>query len=314
MIRRILAPVLSIPGMIRLAAVLRALRPDVYHSPYYVYPPVAGASVVVTVFDLIPERLASPPTPVERARRIIYRLALGTGARRARRIIVPSAACGADLTCRHGTRERQVVRIPLGVEPAFRPVDRTSIVHLRKRFDLPPRFILLVGVNKPHKNHAGLVRALALLPHDVALVVAGPHDRRFPDAREIADHLGVTDRVFALGPVASVDLPTLYAAADAFAFPSFDEGFGLPPLEAMACGTPVACARAGSLPEVVGESAVLFDPHDPSDIAAALRRILDDELTSQHYRRAGLERAATFRWEDVAAATWRVYRDAWSAP
>jgi alpha-1,3-rhamnosyl/mannosyltransferase len=296
------------------AGVLHTLRPDVYHSPYYVYPPITGGRVVVTVFDLIPEQLAAPTTPRDRARRAIYRLTLGWGARRATRIIVPSAACGADLERLHGARAKQVVRIPLGVDPTFQPVDRKSIVHVTERFDLPPRFILTVGVNKPHKNHAGLVQALKFLPSDVALVVAGPRDRRFPDARDIAAPLGVANRVVTLGAVPSADLPALYAAADAFAFPSFDEGFGLPPVEAMACGTPVACARTGSLPEVVGEAAILFDPYRPFDIAVALRTLLDDDASRRHFRRAGLERATTFRWEDVAAATWRVYWDVCSGP
>jgi alpha-1,3-rhamnosyl/mannosyltransferase len=308
----IAAPIFSIPGLIRTAAALRALQPDVYHSPYYLYPPPFGARAVVTVFDLIPETSRLRSTTVERLRRLVYRLTVASGTHRATRIIVPSAACAADLRRLHGASDGQIVQVPLGVDPAFRPVDRTSIVHLRERFCLPSRVILTVGVNKPHKNLAGLVRALEFLPRDVALVVAGPRDHRYPDAREIAEHRGLGDRVVSLGMVASADLPSLYAAADVFAFPSFDEGFGLPPLEAMACGTPVACSGAGSLPDVVGQAAVLFDPTDPSDIAASLRPLLDDERLRQQYRGAGFARAATFKWESVAKATWRVYWDAWS--
>jgi alpha-1,3-rhamnosyl/mannosyltransferase len=171
---------------------------------------------------------------------------------------------------------------------------------------------LTIGVNKPHKNHRRLVEAFCstIIPRDVHLVVAGPHDPRYPGAAVYAQRLGIADRVVELGPVDEDDLSALYTAADAMAFPSLDEGFGLPPLEAMACGTPVACSWAGSLPEVVGDAARLFDPLDPVAIARAIAVVVGDDGERRRLRVAGLARGAESSWSHAAGATWRVYREA----
>jgi glycosyltransferase involved in cell wall biosynthesis len=144
---------------------------------------------------------------------------------------------------------------------------------------------------------------------DVALVLAGPLDPRFPQGNALARRHGVEDRVTVLGEVPASDLPALYSAAAAFAFPSFEEGFGLPPLEAMACGTPVVCSAASALPEVVGDAALLVDPADASAIAVALRRVLDDASLRERLIESGLARVARLRWPPIAAATWQVYRE-----
>ncbi|MCB0051701.1 MAG: glycosyltransferase family 4 protein, partial [Caldilinea sp.] len=140
------------------------------------------------------------------------------------------------------------------------------------------------------------------------LVIAGAWDTRYPEARELATRLALTDRVRFLGPVNDADLPGLYSAATVFVFPSRYEGFGFPVLEAMACGTPVACSNVSSLPEVGGDAVSYFDPLLPSTIAAQLIRLLESDSLRQKSATEGVARSLEFTWEQAAAATIVLYR------
>jgi alpha-1,3-rhamnosyl/mannosyltransferase len=184
---------------------------------------------------------------------------------------------------------------------------------VRRRYEVPQAFILYVGINKPHKNLARLVAAFAQLAvqiPDVALVLAGRPDPRYDDAQRAVTEFGIAGRVRFIGDVAQADLPALYSSAACFAFPSLYEGFGLPVLEAMACGTPVVCSNAGSLPEVVGDAAIQVPPQDVHALAAALMVILQDGRLWTRLHRAGLVRAQAFTWERTARETLRVYEAA----
>jgi glycosyltransferase involved in cell wall biosynthesis len=148
----------------------------------------------------------------------------------------------------------------------------------------------------------------ALPPKAPLLLIAGPWDARHPDARQAAQQLGVSERVRFLGIVDDKDLPALYSGALAFVFPSLYEGFGLPALEAMACGAPVACSNASSLPEVVGDAALLFDPSDVRALTEAMQRLIEDAALRQRLSERGLRRAGTFSWQRNASATLSIYR------
>ncbi len=182
------------------------------------------------------------------------------------------------------------------------------------RFSLPRDYLLYLGSNKPHKNLVRLVEAWRIVvasgvqAADVPLVIAGAWDARYPEARQRVDTLGLADRVLFLGPVADADLPALYAGARAFVFPSLYEGFGLPVLEAMACGAPVICADGSSLPEVAGEAALLVDARDVEALATAIRRVLADADLAGELRRRGVQQAARFSWAQTAQRTLEVYR------
>jgi len=169
-----------------------------------------------------------------------------------------------------------------------------------------------VGARRPSKNLARLVRAFGRLCNQVeyALVLAGPPDPCFPDeALMIARELGLEGRVVFPGFVAEEDLPTLYSLADLFVFPSLAEGFGLPPLEAMACGTPVVVSNIPPLVEVVGRAGLTVDPYSVEQLAAAMLRVLTDPALREELRNRGLRRAAQFTWETAARKTLAVYND-----
>jgi glycosyltransferase involved in cell wall biosynthesis len=330
----------AIPRVLRSFHVRRASSPassaqlpasSLYHSPYIAMPYWPGIPALLTVYDLIPVRY--PAYSSSRARffiRWMTRLAL----RAARHVIAISEFTRRDFMAEFGLRPEQITAIPLAADPAFQPQPPVAIAAVRARYGLPERFVLYLGSNKPHKNLARLVEAWQIADSKWqmaigSLVIAGAWDERYPEARELADSSGLKTSTendqhpvssnqppVWLGPVPEADLPALYSAAAAFVFPSLYEGFGLPVLEAMACGTPVICSNTSSLPEVTGDpsagsgqaAALLVDPLDTAAIADAIRRVLTDDNLRADLRYRGLAQAARFTWTQAAAATLAVYR------
>jgi glycosyltransferase involved in cell wall biosynthesis len=182
------------------------------------------------------------------------------------------------------------------------------VQRVRAKFDLPDRFVLYLGINKPHKNLVALVEAWAQVETDAPLVIAGAWDERYTQVKERAAALGLGARVRFLGPVSNDDQPALYAAATVFVFPSVYEGFGLPVIEAMACGTAVACSSSSSLLEVAREAGMLFNPSQREEIIEVLSRLLSDEVLRDRLQLQGLEKAERYKWEGTAAKTIAIYR------
>ena len=293
-----------VPRLLRGQAASAA--PALYHSPYYLMPYRPGLPTVLTFYDLIPLRF---PAYVSGRARLLFRVTMQLALHTAQRIVAISEASRRDLLATFRMASEGVTTTPLAPDPRFCPQSAATVADLRTRYGLPGDFLLYVGINKPHKNLVELVKAYAALPASSApLVIAGAWDARYPEAKQAAAALKLTERVRFLGPVTEVDLPALYAAATAFIFPSRYEGFGLPVLEAMACGTPVACSNVSSLPEVAGTAALLFDPSDVAAITAALGRLLDDATLRADLRARGLTQAERFTWKQTAAATLAVYR------
>ena len=294
-------------------------------------PYLPGVPTLLTVYDLIPLRYPAYSSP--RARffsRWMTRLALRT----ARHVIAISEFTRRDFMAEFGLQSDQITTIPLAAGPAFQPQPPEAIAAVRVRYDLPERFVLYLGSNKPHKNLTRLVEAWQMADGrwqiaNCKLVIAGAWDDRYPEARELATSSGMKTSTengqhpvssnqlpVWLGPVLEADLPALYSAATAFVFPSLYEGFGLPVLEAMACGTPVVCSDTSSLPEVAGDpsagsgpsAALLINPLDTAALAETLRLILTDDGLQAELRRRGLIQAARFTWQQTAAATLAIYR------
>lgn len=303
-------PTFHLREQTELPRLIRSFRPDVVHLPYNIRPYRLGLPNVLTLFDVIPRRFpADYPLRTRWTIELVQRLAL----RSTNRFVAISRAAAADFSTLYGVPPAAITVTPLAADPQFVPQPAAVVAALRERWRLPDRYLLYLGSNKPHKNLPRLIRAFAaaaLQSPETGLVVAGAWDPRNPEARQLVRDLGLEDAVRFLPNVPNADLPALYAGATAFVFPSLYEGFGLPVLEAMACGAPVACSNTSSLPEVAGEAAVLFDPTDVQAMATAIIRLLGDEGLRGQLRERGLQRASSFTWQRTAELTLRAYRQA----
>ncbi len=284
---------------------------DLVHVPYLRIPAHCSCPVVATVHDLAEFRTPGHYTLLRRAYR---RYVLRWLARRAAHIVTISENSKRDIHELYGIPRERISAVYAGVGPEFRLLGRERCgKQLAARYGLQGPFILYVGaLEHPNKNLVRLIRAFARLRelgfrgHNLVVVGAG---RGNPRAIYRAVHEeGLEDNIRFLGYVPYADLPLLYNAADVFVYPSLYEGFGLPPVEAMACGLPVACANASSLPEVVGRAAALFDPHDVDDIARTVAALLASESLRDDYAEAGLRQAGRYSWEMAARKTLAVYR------
>lgn len=290
-----------------------AERARLSHFNYYVRPLRAPRPSITSIYDAIsfvyPQYIASFKT------RLMIGLAHRLAVSASNAVITISHSAADDLTRFFPALKGRIYVTPLAADDSYCPQPDAEQARVRAKFNLPSAFTLYLASNKPHKNLERLVEAWHLICTQRSalgtqhLVIAGHQDPRFPQAKLLAEKLGIAHKVQFIGDVPSADMAALYSACDLFVFPSLYEGFGLTPLEAMACGAAVACANTSSLPEVVGEAALLFDPTQPHDIAAACHRILSDENLRQSLKTRSLAQAKRFTWANTAAQTLAIYRD-----
>ena len=292
-----------------LPRLLRHLGADLYHSAYFLMPyaPLPeGVPTLLTVYDLIP--LLLPQQSTLRAR-LLVRWAARLALRAAQRVLAISEATRRDFLTHFRLQPEKIQAIPLAADPAFQLQSPERVAAARVCYHLPERYLLYLGSNKPHKNLERLVEAWAFLqPQPMPLVIAGAWDDRYPEARRRASALSLAGQIHWLGSLPEADLPALYSGALLFVFPSLYEGFGLPVLEAMACGTPIVCSNSSSLPEVAGDAALLTDPSDSEKLAKAIHTALEDEHLRQDLRERGLRRAQDFSWSRTAQLSLETYR------
>ncbi|MCS7051142.1 MAG: glycosyltransferase family 4 protein, partial [Thermomicrobium sp.] len=277
------------------------------HGPVNVVPLAGGRPTVVTVHDLA---FLHFPTHYPASKRWYLQLMTGASVRRARMVIAVSEATRRDVVQAYGVTPERVVVVPNGIDPHWCRVPDEELARWRDRNGVPERFILFVGTLQPRKNLVTLLEAYARLGPDFSwplFVVGAPGWLESPIYRRV-EELGLTGRVRFVGYAPPEELRAWYSAATLFVYPSVYEGFGLPVLEAMACGVPVIAADRSALPEVAGEAAVLADPTDPQALATAMRSLADDEALRRALARAGQERARAFSWERTARETAAVYR------
>lgn len=292
---------------------LRRERLDLLHFPHFNVPLGYRRPFVVTIHDLTRFRF-----PGARHRdpfhQWAYQLVFRAAVTRARAIIAVSDTTARELAARFPSVRGALRVIAEGVEEQFRPAqgadEEARDRALLARRGVRPPYLLYVGLWLQHKNLPGLLRTFRLLRrsgYHGALVITGEGRPWDEDVRGLATAEGVSDRVILPGQVPEELLPALYRQADLFLFPSFLEGFGLPPLEAMACGTPVVAARAGSLPEVLGDAALFGDPHNPAQLADAARLLLSDRELRGRLVALGRARVSRFRWGVCARETLAMY-------
>ncbi len=274
---------------------------DVFHSPDFTLPPVSPRTrTLLTVHDL--SFVRDPDSAVDVLRAYLNRVVPRSVAR-ADHVLADSHATRADLIDLYNTPPEKISVLYSGVNDSFRPVtDPAALAKVRLRYTLGDGpFILAVGTLQPRKNYERLIQAFAQLPHpDLRLVIAGGRGWLFDAIFAEVERLGLRERVLFPGFVADSDLPALYTAARVFAYPSLYEGFGLPILEAFACGTPVVTSTASSLPEVAGDAALLVPPTDVDALAAALdQAVIDETLRAGLLHRASMQ-LKLFSWQKSA--------------
>jgi glycosyltransferase involved in cell wall biosynthesis len=291
---------------------LRRDRPDVLHVQY-TGPVFSVAPLVVSVHDV---SYLECPEYFTRFRSAQLRLTVRRTVRRAARVLTPSEFSRRAILKHYKLDEDKVVVIPNAVSSRFRPIDRdVARAAVRRNFGIRGPIVLTVGDLQPRKNHLGLLRAFEEVLHaqpnlQHELVFVGKETWYSKEFHKAVQRSSVKDRVHFTGFVEDQDLVQLYGASDLFVFPSFYEGFGLPILEAMACGRAVACSNTTAMPEVANASAILFDPRSTQEMARAMIDVLVDPELRVRLERLGLHRAAMFSWRRAAEQTMDVYYDA----
>lgn len=307
-----LLPALLTLGNVLLSEATHRLKLDILHDPNGIAPflgPALGTKRIVTIHDAF--AYVHPETH-NRLDNWRYLWMLPATARQANAVITVSGRSRQDIQQLMRMPAERLHVIPEGVDTTFKPLPHTAARQaILAHYGIKSPYLLYVGGINARKNIAGLFEAYARVRDQhpgVSLVVAGKRQWQTGEIDTTLRRFNLENDVVFTGYVADGDLPALYSAAEAFVFPSLYEGFGLPPLEAMACGTPVITSNTSSLPEVVGDAAITVDPYDVDALAAAITRVLSDAELRAELRARGLARAAQFTWERAARETLDVYR------
>src|SRR5579884_457505 len=306
----------SVREQVELPRILQSHKVDLLHSPHFLLPLVRQCPGVATIHDVI--YLACPQDLPSRIGRTYYKLMMQACSRMATRIITDSEYSKTDIVrYLHADPDRIEVIYP-GVDPVIRRItDAEKLEAVQRKYGIEYDYILCVGIYKPRKNHAGLLRAFHQFlasGGQAQLVIAGPMGDGEAELRRLAETLGIARQVKFTGFVDEADLPALYSAAQVCVCPSLYEGFGFTVLEAMACGVPVVCSSATSLPEVAGDAALYFNPQDEAELARALDKVFTDSALRAALIEKGRENLLRFSWNKTAAQTMAVYYRALQMP
>ncbi len=294
--------------LVGLPALLRIYQVDLFHGTNYCVPVFAPCPTVVTIHDLsiFTQSQTHEEINVKRGKRRMPIMA-----RRATAIIAPSEWTKREIIERLRIRPEKVRVIHEAAREGMMPLRPELCRDVLDKHRVRRPYLLYVGTIEPRKNLTALIRAydelLRATPHHPQLVLCGGRGWLCDEVFKLVEDLKLEGQVRFTGYVEDTDLPALYSAAEAFVYPSLYEGFGLPPLEAMACGAPVITSNVSSLPEVVGTAGLMHDPNDHRALAQMIAKLLDDETAREHFRRTGLRQAARFSWERAAHETQSLY-------
>lgn len=296
------SPYYSIREQIELPRILREQKVDLLHSPHFVLPLFRPCPAITTIHDVI--YLACPQDLPSKLGRAYYAAMMHAAARSANRIVTDSNFSKKEIVRYLRINPEKIDVIYCGVDPAFSRISDNRILRLvREKFDIDRDYILYTSIYKQRKNHAGLLRAfkeIMLAGVDAQLVIAGPMNEGERCLQELVEELGLQRSVVFTGQIPDSDLCALYSAARVYACPSLYEGFGFTILEAMACGVPVVCSQAASLPEVGGDAALYANAKNPEEFGNALYRAFTDDLLRLELVERGLENIKRFGWQQAA--------------
>jgi glycosyltransferase involved in cell wall biosynthesis len=308
------APHYSLAEQLRFLWKIWLSRVDLMHFTHFNAPILYRGQSVVTIHDLT---LSFYPGKKMNSwfYRKAYNLVLHNAVKHAKKIIAVSQNTKKDLIEVAKTEPSKIEVVYEGVAGNFCPrPDKEDIEELLKKYSITKEYMLYTGVWRSHKNLVNMIKAFALLCGDEGfepqLVITGEENPYYPEVKRTVKELDLEHKVIFTGLVDEDELTALYQAAKMYVFPSLYEGFGLPPLEAMRCGTPVVASKASCIPEICGEeNAVFFDPYDPEDIANAMRRLWLDETLQADLRERGLAHSRKFSWEKMAEKTLAIYNE-----
>ncbi|MCK4315860.1 MAG: glycosyltransferase family 4 protein, partial [Anaerolineae bacterium] len=278
-----------------------------FHATEHLLLPLQSIPTILTVHDLIFRHLPAHHKPLNRW---YLNLTMPLYCRRATHVIAVSECTRRDLVAAYNLPPEKITVVHEAAAPRFRPQPPDTVVAVRARYHLPDRYLLFVGTIEPRKNLTRLLSGFEAIHADGltdGLVIVGKRGWLYDDFFSRLEQSPARAAVILPGYVPDEDLPAIYAGAQALVLPSLYEGFGLPVLEAMACGTPVTCSDTSSLPEIAGDAALHFDPDSVESLTDALRHLLSDTDLHAALRQRGFEQAAKFSWDQVAAETEAVY-------
>lgn len=286
---------------------LRALGADLYHGVLNVMPLAGSVPAVVTIHDLSPFLF---PQTFRRVNRAYTRWAIKVACRHARQLIAVSEFTKQEIVRWLHVPAERITVTHNGVDARFAPPDPAALAAFRQRAGLPEQFLLFIGTLEPRKNLPTLLDAYARIAKDtsVPLIIGGGKGWLYDQIFAKAEQLNLGDRIRFAGYIDDADLPLWYAAATVFTLPSLYEGFGIPLIEAMACGTPVIASTSSSLPEIVGDAGILVSPTDADALGAAMLQLLQSPELRADLRERGLLQARRFSWQTMAQRTVDVYR------
>jgi len=282
---------------------------DIFFTPNIIFSSVGNCKKVITFHDLSFERY---PEFFSKKRKLWHNAVNPKMlANESDKIIVVSESTKQDLIELYGIHHDKIKVIYSGIESKFSPVtDQKKLKEVKKKYNLPENFILYLGTLEPRKNIEGLIFAFDRLKniHNLSLVIAGEEGWLYGNIYKAASSAKAKRNIQFAGFIDPKDKPALYSLAKLFVYPSFWEGFGFPPLEAMACGTPVITSHVSSLPEVVGEAGLLVDPYNINELSEAIYQVLTDENLRNNLKLKGVQRAKKFSWQKAAEETLKVFK------
>lgn len=310
-IKNTTSPVYTFHEQLEMPLAARGL--SLLHVPHYNIPIFYKGRLIVTIHDIIP--VLFPQFLSSQRAKWYARFILRTAVKKADLIIAVSENTKKDLIRHLNVPEEKIRVIYQGVGPEFKKIkDAASLTECKKRYTLPDKFILFVGNIRPHKNVYNLVkaflelRAVGKISHKLVLV--GKKDLRFPEIRELFNLIEKNkEDIIYLGEIREEDLVSIYNLSDLFVFPSLYEGFGFPPLEAMACGVAVIAMRSSSMSEVIGYGGMLIDPDEPDALTNAIEKVSGDESLKEELGKKGINRSSRFSWDKTVTDTLKVYEE-----